>query len=332
MNKPRKSWSESVMSEAVTVVISGECSVRAAASKYSIPRSSLHDRVKKAKNLQMKMEPETEDSASGVAVKEEVSWGMEEEVPCFCRDSDHAQLKESDNVTSSIGRDAVNGPNRTKGRKYSWEEDDMIDAVNAIENKIMSTKTAASFYRVPLWALLYKTRSKSTVGEAGKSETKVRSRSKLWSQEDLDKASEAVIEQGMSIRKAALRFGMPKSSLSDQLIGRRGYREEFASKKEKVDQSLDVLAGQGGSDLASKGRRRHKTRLKTKVKRMDEKSLMTITRNGKNNKLGDEVQVHIIDEDVIIDSSDFAVRENEKFAPLEACYDGESKEKGNFCF
>lgn len=45
-------------------------------------------------------------------------------------------------------------------------------------------------------------------------------RYKVWDKQSIQHAIEAVVEEGMSIRRAALRYGIPKSTLGDRVSGR----------------------------------------------------------------------------------------------------------------
>ena len=48
----------------------------------------------------------------------------------------------------------------------------------------------------------------------------VREQYEQWDKQSMSHAIKAVVEEGMSIRRAALRYGIPKSTLGDRISGR----------------------------------------------------------------------------------------------------------------
>ena len=309
------------MDEAIADVMSGKCSAYAAAIKYNVPKSSLHNRVRKVRGDQRQPSQNVEEpeSDTSVAVHFDKSGekGLESEIPILCNELENPG---SERMTDGI-TDGCNG------RKYRWKEEDMTSALKAVESNIMTAKVAASHHGIPFWAIRNTLHSKPGTGSTDAVTRKGRKKSSRtkwtrWNEDDIEKAIAAVNEQGFSIRKAASHYGIPKSSLCDRLHGKRKLKRGATTKEERIHAHLGGLAimdGQDVSSFESKRRGRSKTMLKSRMKHDKVSRKSSVAANSRSispkHKVGDEVQVHIIDEDAIMDGRydpSFDIKDKEK--------------------
>ena len=64
---------------------------------------------------------------------------------------------------------------------------------------------------------------------------------KEWTYDQMDKAIQAVIDNGISIRQAAEEFNVPKSTLGDQISGRTLHSVKSGRSKYLSDEEEDIL-------------------------------------------------------------------------------------------
>ena len=64
---------------------------------------------------------------------------------------------------------------------------------------------------------------------------------KEWTYDKMDKAIKAVIDDGMSIRRAAEEFNVPKSTLGDRISGRTLHGASSGRPKYLTDEEEDIL-------------------------------------------------------------------------------------------
>ena len=60
---------------------------------------------------------------------------------------------------------------------------------------------------------------------------------KCWNEDNMSRAVAAVVKCGISVRKAALMYGIPKSTLGDRISGRvlEGSKSEYLSELEETE-------------------------------------------------------------------------------------------------
>ena len=218
-------------------------------------------------------------------------------------------------------------------RKYKWSEEDMVNAYKAVSNREMSQRQAAAHFKVPFWPLRNRLRGKVKMfDDAGNLIEAVRCvRFTNWSAEDMENAMRDVKENGMSLRKAAIVHGIPKSSLADRITGKRtitlNTRANLAQAKTRISAGNPCEISSRGmrkeitGNCKKRGRKGNSKGAKGTVVRKRVESSHENQSSFQETLLTDNVEVHVIDEmlvvgDLIAETSDIIVRENEKFAPL----------------
>ena len=318
----------------MTDVIAGKCSAYAAAIMHNVPKSSLQNRVKKAKGSEQRSERTIKEARSGKG-RIDASLGRisEDEIAMYCSSIESLKsAKANSNVHSSIA-DNVDIMDGSNFRKYRWKEEDAQDALKADKGRSLSSTMTGSHYGITSLDLRDPLHRKAKMNHAdGVPETgrrRPRSKGTRWNEEDIEKAIVAINKEGLSIRKAALCFGIPKSSLCDRLNGKQKIRQRFALTEEKV---LAENMSSGSENLT----RRKDKMVKSKTKNGSKSREKLVTANKYTahlkSKLGDEVQVHIIDEEVVIDGrydQSFEIRENERCGGRRAfSYEQSEEEQG----
>ena len=333
-------WSEDDMTKAIAAVASGKYSGYTAAMKYSVPKSTLQNRLRKgdfSKKLQLFESPESgTDSGGKVAISGKRGTGNE--LPIFPKDVTTIKTEgTTGSVASGSLSNKVDVMARSKGRQHRWTEEDMASALICVESKEMPPKMAALHHGIPFWALRDRLRAKINKegGMTGKRSKKMRAKWTKWSEGDVERAIIAIKEQGFSIRKAASFYGIPKSSLCDRLHGKRkGSRPE----EEQIDVSLEDLDKTHRQIIpdvaADKELISGKNMLRCRIKhgKISRKNLTTTNscNEGFRRRLGDEVQVHIIEEDTVVDGTydqSFPIKDKRNFEdrriPTEEPYEDE---------
>jgi len=333
-------WSENEMEEAVNDVIAGKYSGYAAAMMHNVPKSSLQNRVKKAKKSGQRTERTIEEPKSGTGtgrIDESLGRIAEDEIAMYCSNIESLEpARASIDVPCSV-TDNVDITDGLKYRKYHWKENETLDDLKSVEGRSLPATLTRSQYGITSLALRDPLHRKAKVdhadGTPDRGRRRPRSKGTRWNEEDIEKAIAAIHKQGLSIRKAALCFGIPKSSLCDRLNGKQKIRQRFASTEEKV------LAENMASESENLIRRRNSKMVKSKTTNRSKSREKLITANKCNthlkSKLGDEVQVHIIDEEVVIDGrydQNFEIRENERCGGKQAFNNEQSEEEQDGTF
>ena len=341
------------MAEAVHVVLSGELSMRAASSRFNIPRSSLQVRLNKAKEKseQKSIPKRKRNTISQKSWNEDSGDGL----PSFCRSIESSCLGKDEsvspyrkedfsgskddflrvfgNVTESSGHQMVKAEEESilcvANCSGGFEEKNgkgkiITSACGAVNSTTISPKSVSSS------ALLSSSDSTRISDKTCKvaRRRKYTPRSTPWSQEDLVNAISAVKKHRLSIRKAALAFGIPKSSLGNWVNGKRRLKEwmvEGMGTGGGKSELSETDKRSGTIDPGNKERKRQRASMKKKTMRI----LNTEDKHGsikdlicnRSKGFSDDIQVHIIDEDAVLDGG-FIVRENE---PLFVAKDGQSE-------
>ena len=94
--------------------------------------------------------------------------------------------------------------------------------VSAIELPLQGFRSMQAIYLASHFPLAKRVYSKGNPPLAGQqlSESGSRKVYKLWTEKDIRLACEAVSQRGISVRRAALEYNIPKSTLQDRLSGK----------------------------------------------------------------------------------------------------------------
>lgn len=345
-NRPKRhrtTWSESSMNEAVLAILSRTHSVRAASSKYNIPRSSLHDRVKKTKAI-------GEFSGNSIAIPEQnrSPMGAVEDSPSFCRVTENGWPEKSEVATEGT-ENSMSSSSETNGVFEASNNDWNSGKRRGRKGESANLSIVRPRMTTPPFSALgdashSKNNKSQTEGKGEVIKKKTISRSTSWSRRDLEQAIAAVKEHGLSIRKAALFYRIPKSTLSDWLTGKRKLKDRVIQEEEtacgrsnaepckeqiKLNATDEMQTRSGKFGIMDFHQKLNKISSGTNQKRRKRRALRSKAKEISNIKLGsptkrnlasDEVQVHILDDDIMgIDedlNGDFIINENEEFEPI----------------
>eukprot|EP00112_Aurelia_sp_Birch-Aquarium-sp1_P025595 Seg859.1 transcript_id=Seg859.1/GoldUCD/mRNA.D3Y31 product="hypothetical protein" protein_id=Seg859.1/GoldUCD/D3Y31 len=214
-------------------------------------------------------------------------------------------------------------------RKYKWSNEDMVNAYKAVKNGNMTQRQAAANYNVPFWTLRDRLRGKVKMfDDAGNLIQAIRCvRYTNWTVEDMENAIRDV-KNGMSQRKAAIVHGIPKSSLADRITGKRTISSNIRTSLSRVQSAGDSCEGSSQGRTKEAAGRGRKTGVKGSIRGTKGKAVEKRVENSHENEgsyeeslLTDNVEVHVIDEELVVrdlieDTSDVIVRQNEKITAL----------------
>lgn len=214
-------------------------------------------------------------------------------------------------------------------RKYKWSNEDMVNAYKAVKNGNMTQRQAAANYNVPFWTLRDRLRGKVKMfDDAGNLIQAIRCvRYTNWTVEDMENAIRDV-KNGMSQRKAAIVHGIPKSSLADRITGKRTISSNIRTSLSRVQSAGDSCEGSSQGRTKEAAGRGRKTGVKGSIRGTKGRAVEKRVENSHENEgscqeslLTDNVEVHVIDEELVVsnlieDTSDVIVRQNEKFTAL----------------
>ena len=240
--RERKLWLEEDMIAAVDAVQRGKMSLGIAAAKFNIPKSTLADRKNRQVSYGKTSRPEAILTDEKPGPKERKPWLEEDMIAVAAVQTGNMSLgvaaakfnipestladrknrRFSHGETSrpeTISAEEMPGP---KERKPCFEED-MIAAVAAVQTGNMSLGVTAAKFDIPKSTLPDRKNRQFSHGETGKPETistvgempgpKER---KLWLEENMIAAVDAVLTGKMSLGVAAATFNIPKSTLADR--------------------------------------------------------------------------------------------------------------------
>ncbi|XP_041475543.1 uncharacterized protein LOC121424034 isoform X2 [Lytechinus variegatus] len=245
VKKRRAGYSQEDMELAVRMVKKKEMTLRAAAKKFNVPKSTLHDKVLGRTAVKCNT-----GRASFLTAAEEAllsNWALQ------TSDKDTPSplpINRNDKEENPIAVDEK----RVKKRRVGYSQEDMELAVRMVKKKEMtvlgrtavkcntgmaSFLTAAEEALLSNWAL--QTSDKDTpsplpINRNDKEENpiavdekpqRVKKRRAGYSQEDMELAVRMVKKKEMTLRAAAKKFNVPRSTLHDKVLGRTAVNCKF---------------------------------------------------------------------------------------------------------
>nr|XP_054764527.1 uncharacterized protein LOC129271180 isoform X2 [Lytechinus pictus] len=285
MRKHCVRYSQEDMELAVRTVTKREMTLRAAAKKFNVPKSTLHDKVLGRTPVKCYT-----GRASFLTAAEEAllsNWVLQKshisQSPakkdiiqvsgCYSKegikkDTDKDTLSPSTN--QNVKEEGDEKPQRVKKRCVAYSQEDIEEAVRLVKQKEMALRAAAKKFNIPRSTLhdkvLGRTAVKCKLGRASfviateeaqlsnwalqmsdkdtpspppinpndkeenpiaVDEKRVKKRRVGYSQEDMELAVRMVKKKEMTLRAAAKKFNVPRSTLHDKVFGRTAVKCKF---------------------------------------------------------------------------------------------------------
>ncbi|XP_052804991.1 uncharacterized protein LOC128234657 isoform X2 [Mya arenaria] len=222
----KKSYEDKALENAVSAVLQKGMSIRKAALEFGINMSTLHRRCQQTRprKKEYQQKKKNRDEALQNAVSAVLQKGMSIR---------KAALEFGTNMSTLHRHCRHKGPRKKEyPHKKSYDDEALENAVSAVLQKGMSIRKAALEFGIPPSTL------NKRCHQTGPRK-KVYQHKKSYDDEALENAVSAVLQKGMSIRKAALEFGIPSSTLNERCHQTGPRNEEYQHKKTYGDEAFE---------------------------------------------------------------------------------------------